>query len=93
MGAAEVFPVSRCMNLSNHLEVGRDGNWRYGYRPDHITQIADAGFDTLRVPARVSDYFEDGAIDPAFAAELRDVIETARAEGLFVILDLHHFEE
>ncbi len=89
---AHAFPVSRCMNLSNHLEVGRDGNWHYGYRPEHIARIAAAGFDTLRVPARVSDYFSDGAIAPGFAAELRAVIETAQAEGLFVILDLHHYD-
>lgn len=87
------FPVQRCVNLSNHLEAPPGEDWGYRYRPVHLKAIAEAGFDTLRLPARVSAYWDGTAIDPRFLAELEALVNAARREGLFVILDLHHFLE
>ncbi len=87
------FPVERCINLSNHLEAPPGEDWGYRYKPAHLKTIAEAGFDTLRLPARVSAYWDGSAIDPGFLAELETLINVARGEGLFVILDLHHFDE
>lgn len=79
------------MNLSNHLEVIPGEDWGYSYDPDHIAAIAEAGFDTLRLPVRVADYW-NGGIESDFARQMRAVVDTAHSQGLFVILDLHHFD-
>lgn len=85
-------PVNRCMNLSNALEAPQEGDWGYVITRDHPGAIAAAGFDTVRLPARVDAHFREGRIDPAFLARLDQVIGWAEAEGLQVILDLHHYE-
>lgn len=86
------FPVARCINLGNALEAPTEGDWGYVIERHHLTEIAAKGFDTVRLPARFSAHW-DGRIDPAFLARVDEVIGWARAEGLRVILDLHHFDE
>jgi len=78
--------------LSNALEAPHEGDWGYVIERDHLGEIAAAGFDTVRLPARVDAHFRDGRIDPAFLARLDQVIGWAEAAGLQVILDLHHYE-
>ena len=90
---APAFPVKRCVNLSNALEAtGPEGWWGYKIRQDHLKKIAAAGFDTVRVPIRFSLKWDDG-IDPTLLARVDEVVSQARAVGLQVIIDLHHFEE
>ena len=40
---AHAFPVERCVNLPNFLEVGRTESWAYEYRTAHLGTIAEAG--------------------------------------------------
>lgn len=86
------FPVKRCINLGNALDAPNEGDWGWRIEEHHLARIAEAGFDTVRLPARVSAHWDDG-IDPAFLARMDEVIGWARESGLRVILDLHHFEE
>ncbi|MGR3492875.1 MAG: glycoside hydrolase family 5 protein [Shimia sp.] len=88
--AAFTFPVERCINLGAALEAPSEGDWGYTIRRADITRIAEAGFDTIRLPARFSGHW-DGTIDPAFLSRVDEVIGWASAEDLTVILDLHHF--
>lgn len=90
--SAVAFPVQRCVNLSNFLEVKPDAGWSYDFNPGHLQLIADAGFDTLRLPLRVGSYWQDNRIDPRFAYLMTSVVEDARSAGLTVIVDLHHFD-
>ena len=91
--APETFPVQRCMNMSNALEAPNEGEWTYRIEFPHLAEIAAAGFDTIRLPVRFSNHFDGTSIDPSVLARVDSVIEEAMAQGLTVILDLHHFEE
>ncbi|WP_413719663.1 glycoside hydrolase family 5 protein [Silicimonas sp. MF1-12-2] len=86
------FPVKRCINLGNALEAPREGDWGYTIERQHLSAIAEAGFDTIRLPVRFSAH-RNTRIDPAFLARVDEVIGWAREEELRIILDLHHFEE
>lgn len=88
----QAFPVKRCINLGNALDAPKGADWGYRIEQPHLARIAEAGFDTVRLPVRVSAHWNDG-IDPAFLARMDEVIGWAREAGLRVILDLHHFEE
>ena len=94
------------INLGNALEGPREGDWGLTLQAEYFTTIAEAGFGHVRVPIRFSAYtggapaFEipDG-IDPTVphADNLWDridwVIHNAEANGLYVVLDLHLFDE
>ena len=86
------FPVQRCINLGNGLDAPAEGDWGYVIERGHLSAIAAAGFDTIRLPVRFSAHW-NGRIEPSFLARVDEVIGWAREDGLRVILDLHHFEE
>lgn len=96
--ALEVEPpgIARCMNLSNALEADYEGEWGYRIEFDHIDAIAEAGFDTIRLPVRWSAHVQgrgdDIRIDPAFLDRVDAILDHAIARGLKVILDVHHFD-
>ncbi|MGR3541134.1 MAG: glycoside hydrolase family 5 protein [Hasllibacter sp.] len=88
--AAAAFPAGRCINLSNAMEAPVEGEWGHVIARSDLAAIAEAGYDTVRLPVRASAHW-DGRIAPAFLARIDEVIGWAGAEGLQVILDLHHF--
>ena len=90
-GAAVAFPVERCVNLSNALKAPAEGDWGYRIERPHLAAIAQAGFDAVRLPVRLGSRW-DGRIEPALLARVDEVIGLAEAEGLTVIVDLHHFD-
>ena len=53
--------------------------------------IRAAGFSSVRIPVSWSEHTDaDGTIDPAWMERVREVVDQALAEGLYVILDTHH---
>ncbi len=90
---AQSFPVEKCVNLSNFLEVAPDLEWAYDFDISHIKAIRDAGFDSLRIPARLSSYWDGNRLDPRFMQLLKSVVREAQKHGLYVIVDVHHFDE
>ncbi len=90
------IPVGKCVNMGNHLEAPNEGDWGRAIVDADFTLIKAAGFDTIRLPVRWSNHALAAApytIDAAFLARVRHVVDTARAAGLNVILNLHHYEE
>ncbi len=60
---------------------------------DLIKRVKDAGFTTLRLPVTWYRHISnDGAytIDPAFMARIKEVVDMAYDQELFVILNMHH---
>lgn len=60
-----------------------------------IKRVKDAGFKTIRIPVTwYRQLSKDGqfTINPAFMARIKEVVDMARDEGLFVILNMHHEE-
>jgi endoglucanase len=91
------LPVGRCVNMGNHLEAPKEGAW--GGRliaDDDFEIIAKAGFNTIRLPVRWSTHAAKKApytIDKVFMARIKHFVGRARAAGLNVILNSHHFDE
>ncbi len=53
--------------------------------------IKKAGFKTVRIPVTYSDHMDDeGIIDNEFMGRVKDVVDMALDEGLYVIIDTHH---
>ncbi len=95
-GFKDYFPVRRCMNMGNALEAPTEGEWGYKIEAAHFREIAQAGFDTVRIPMRWDAHTDPKPpyrIDPEFMTRIDDVVRQAQQAGLGVILNVHHFEE
>jgi endoglucanase len=84
------------INLGNALEAPREGDWGVVLKPEYFRAIKEAGFSNVRLPVRWSahaSYQPPYTIDPQFMARVDWAIEQARANGLEVVMDMHHFED
>jgi endoglucanase len=89
-------PVERCINLSNGLEAPQEGDWGYVVRARDIIAISEAGFDTVRLPVKVSAHTGPAPgyrISEQLLSRLDTIIGQALAADLNIILDVHHFDE
>jgi endoglucanase len=90
------LPVGTCINIGNSFESPTEAAWG-GRRLDEadLKRIARAGFVTIRLPVRWDTHADKTApyrIDAAYMARIKSVVTQARAAGLNVILNSHHFE-
>ncbi len=60
---------------------------------DDLTAVAEAGFDTVRLPVRFTAGYTSGRINPVLLDRVEQIVAQATARGLTVILDLHHFDQ
>lgn len=89
-------PFQSCVNLGNALEASVEGDWGYYIEDDHIADIAAEGFDAVRIPVKWSAHAAATtpyAIDSQFLDRVDHVVDEALAEGLWVVLDVHHYTE
>ncbi|MFC7290156.1 glycoside hydrolase family 5 protein [Hirschia litorea] len=89
-------PVDRCINLGNALDAPNEGDWTYRIEDEHLKAIADAGFQSVRVPVRWSAHADDAPpyeIDPKFMDRVVHVVDEAIAHDLKVVLNVHHYLE
>lgn len=88
------LPFQTCINLGNALEAPREGDWGYRIADDHLRIIAEVGFEAVRLPVAWDKHASQTRpyqIDPAIYARVDQVIAQARAQGLAVVLDVHHY--
>lgn len=92
-----IFPVKNCINMGNALEAPYEGEYDgYVIRPQDMAIVANAGFDTIRLPVRWDTHASTAfpyTIERAHFTRVREVIAQAQAQNLNIILDLHHFED
>lgn len=57
-----------------------------------IDGLAESGIKTIRIPTSWSNHFIDKnyTIDPAWMSRVKEVVDWAIADGLYVILNSHH---
>ena len=87
--------LARSMNLSG-LEAPKEGAWGPKLEEAFFDQIKAAGFTAVRLPARFSSHiepFEPFNIRPEFFRRVDWAIQRAKARGLAIIIDVHHFDE
>lgn len=90
------LPMHKGINIGNALDAPKGEQWDVTMNNSYFTEIKNLGFDTVRLPVRFSDYTLDDefdTLDPEFMLQIDDHINYALAEGLVIILDLHHFNE
>lgn len=56
-----------------------------------ITAVHDAGFETIRIPVSWAQHVDTNyKVDSAYMARVKEVVDYAYNEGMFVILNIHH---
>ena len=93
---AQARRLGRGINLANALEAPREGEGGIVLAEEHLQVIAEAGFDTIRVPIRWSAHAMTEppyTVDETFFWRIDWVIENGLERGLNVIIDMHHYEE
>lgn len=91
---ADTFNTQRCINMGNALDAPSEGIWGHRIEADSFRVVAEAGFDTVRIPVRWSAHtsgYPDYEIEASFFGRVTDVINQALANDLQVILNVHHF--
>ncbi len=88
--------IMRGINLGNAFDAPTPGEWGVTIKPEYLTAIKEAGFDTVRFPVRVSAHTQADPpyqIDPSLLTRMDAVIQAGQKYGLIIILDLHHYYE
>jgi endoglucanase len=87
--------LGRGLNLGNALEAPREGEWGLVLEEGYFDLIADAGFDSVRVPIR---WHASAATEPpytlsdAILERVDWVIGQALARDLAVVINVHHYQ-
>lgn len=88
--------IGACVNMANHLEADpTEGAWGRAINDTDFADIAAVGFETVRLPVRWSTHASDlppYTIDEAWMLRVEEVVGQARAAGLRVILNDHHYD-
>ncbi len=87
--------LGRGVNLGNALEAPQEGEWGMKVKPAYLALIAEAGFDSIRLPVRWSAHADEDSpytISPAFFQRVDEAIQQAFEHELTVVLDLHHYD-
>jgi endoglucanase len=84
---AQLFP-NPGINLGNTF----DAFWQGAAPPTKalIDSISDSGFKTLRIPVAWDFNSTNGTINPAFMAQVKQTVDWALADGLYVIINDHY---
>jgi len=93
---APIGSLKRCVNLGNGLDAPKEGEWGVVLGENHFKLAKAGGFDHVRLPVRFSAYAAAAApytIDETFFKRVDWAIAQALAQGLSIILDVHHYNE
>lgn len=99
--AQDIFAINRLLgrgvNLGNALEAPNyEGEWGMRLEASYFKLIAEAGFNSVRVPIRWSAHAAAQApytIDPKLFERVDWVVEQAKSNGLAAVINIHHYEE
>jgi endoglucanase len=84
----------RGINLGAALEAPREGEWGVTLKSEYFQAIADAGFQSVRVPIRWSAHSlrqSPYTISPEFFARVDWVVREALSRNLSIVLNMHHY--
>ncbi|GIX00498.1 MAG: endoglucanase [Pirellulaceae bacterium] len=87
--------LGRGINLGNFLEAPRGADWGVRIEEGHFKLIRDAGFDSVRLPVRWSDYALNEppyTIESELLERVTQLLDAAHRVGLNVVLNSHHYQ-
>ncbi len=88
--------IGRGINLGNALEAPSEGEWGVTLQASYFSEIAAAGFNSVRIPIRWSAHTAVDSpytVTPVFINRVKWAIDQAFANNLVAIIDVHHFNE
>ncbi|NOY00090.1 MAG: glycoside hydrolase family 5 protein [Verrucomicrobia bacterium] len=88
--------IGRGVNLGNALDAPKEGAWGVTLEENYFSLIANAGFDSVRVPVRWSAHAAKSApytIDKTFLDRVDWAIDQALSNKLVTIVNIHHYDE
>jgi endoglucanase len=87
--------LKRGVNFGNGWEA--DPSWKLKFTPADVDDVANEGFDHIRVPVAFHRHLQAGdsgmELSPALLADLEPVLRRAMDRKLAVLLDWHHFDD
>lgn len=87
--------LGRGINLGNMLDAPKEGDWGVRAEPRFI-DLAAANFKHVRVPVRWTNHAspdEAAVLDELFAKRVDNVIDRLLDKNVYVILDMHHYNQ
>lgn len=87
--------IGRGINFGNALEAPNEGEWGLVIKESYIQAVADAGFNSVRLPICWSAHMSTSApytINAAFLQRVDEVMNWCLARNLAVIITIHHFD-
>lgn len=87
--------LGRGINLGNMLEAPQEGEWGLRADPEYI-RIVTGSFSNVRVPVRWSNHAAltaDATLDENFARRVDQVVDALLSSDVYVVLDLHHYNQ
>lgn len=88
--------LRRTMNFGNALEAPHEGDWGVTLRAEYFRIAAEKGFTAVRIPIRWNAHAGEESpytIDGAFFKRVDWAIAHALAQGLAVVINIHHYED
>lgn len=97
MSAFEINEIlGKGINLGNALEAPREGDWGMVIQKEFIDLIADAGFESVRIPIRWNAHAQLNppyTIEPSFFDRVDEIINWSLDRNLAVMINIHHYNE
>ena len=100
MGGSAAFlrnkSIGRGINMGNALEAPKEGQWGLTIQPSYIQAVADAGFDSVRLPICWPAHLSatsPGLIDRRFLRRVDTIVNWCLSRKLAVIVTIHHFNQ
>jgi endoglucanase len=88
--------IGKGMNFGNALEAPNEGEWGLVIKEPYVQAIADAGFNSVRLPICWSAHTSKTypySIDAAFLNRVDEVTKWCLDRNLAVIITIHHFDD
>jgi len=88
--------IGRGINFGNALEAPVEGEWGITIREPYIQAVADAGFNSVRLPICWSAHagkLHPYLIDPSFLKRIDTIASWCMSRGMAVIITIHHFND
>ncbi|MCJ7449242.1 MAG: cellulase family glycosylhydrolase [Bacteroidales bacterium] len=88
--------IGRGINFGNALEAPREGEWGLVIKESYIQAIADAGFNSVRLPICWSAHMSRSYpfnIETTFLQRVDEIMNWCLVRNLAVIITIHHFNE
>ena len=87
--------IGRGINFGNALEAPSEGEWGLVIKESYIQAIADAGFNSVRLPIYWPGHMENSypyTIHADFLNRVDEITNSCLDKDLSVIITIHHFD-